>query len=265
MKIGIFDSGLGGLMIMKAIAKKLPDYDLVYLGDTKRVPYGNRSQEVVYEFAKQGVEFLFKKNCQLIILACNTASTQALRRLQREYLPKHYPNRRILGVIVPTVEEAIAKQYSKVGVLATTTTVNSNSIPKQFRKYKSGVKVYQQSAPLLAALVENEGLKWVDPILKNYLKPLLKNRVNVIMLCCTHYGMLKRKIEAMVGLRVSVLSQNDIIPIKLKLYLKKHFEIDKLLSKNSSRQIFVTDMTPYYKKLAGQWFEESAKLKLIKL
>ena len=126
MKIGIFDSGLGGLLIAKAIRKTMPLYDYVYLGDTKRVPYGNRSHETVSEFTKEGVEYLFKKeNCALVILACNTASARALRKIQQQYLPKNFPQRRVLGVIIPIAEEV--KGFRKIGVLATEGTVNSKS------------------------------------------------------------------------------------------------------------------------------------------
>ena len=113
MKIGIFDSGLGGLFVLKAIVRELPRYDYVYLGDTQRVPYGNRSQETVYAFLEEAVAYLFGKDCQLIIVACNTASAEALRRIQQHYLPAHYPKRRVLGVIIPTVEEALKKRRLK--------------------------------------------------------------------------------------------------------------------------------------------------------
>ena len=108
MKIGLFDSGLGGLIVTHSLIRDLPAYDYVYLGDTARVPYGNRSQEVIYEFTKNGVEYLFEYGCQLVVLACNTASAEALRKLQQEYLPLHYPERRVLGVLIPGAEEAIA-------------------------------------------------------------------------------------------------------------------------------------------------------------
>lgn len=133
MKIGIFDSGLGGLFVLRSIQRVLPQYDYVYLGDTKRVPYGGRSQETIYRFTKQAVEYLFRRGCIVIILACNTASARALRKLQREYLPKYYPNRRVLGVIIPTVEAALKHSSKTVGVLATESTVESGAYIREIK------------------------------------------------------------------------------------------------------------------------------------
>ena len=148
MKIGIFDSGLGGLIVAKAIHKLMPEYDYVYLGDTKRVPYGNRSEETIFEFTKEGVDYLFRKeNCAIIIIACNTASARALRKLQKEYLPKNFPDRKILGVLIPAAEECV--KFKKVGILATRGTVNSNTFPKEIRKLNKKIKVFQNSAPML--------------------------------------------------------------------------------------------------------------------
>ena len=127
MNIGTFDSGLGGLVITRALIEAMPEYNFCYLGDTARVPYGNRSKETVYNYTKNCIDYLFKKkNCKLIIIACNTATFAALRRLQQEYLPQNFPDRRILGVIVPTIEEIINKNYSSVGLLATQGTVSSD-------------------------------------------------------------------------------------------------------------------------------------------
>src|SRR5437016_1812863 len=123
MKIGVFDSGVGGLIILKSIVQRLPEYDYVYLGDTKHVPYGPRSQDEIYRLTRRAVEFLFENDCQLIIIACNTSSSRALRKLQRQYLPKHYPDRRILGVIVPTIETAA--RHNRIGLIATKATVSS--------------------------------------------------------------------------------------------------------------------------------------------
>src|SRR4030043_1279747 len=127
MKIGVFDSGLGGLIILKEIIKKLPQYDYIYLGDNARTPFGNRSQEIIYKFTEQAVDFLFKQDCELIIIACNTASAKALRQLQQEWLPQNYPDRRVLGVIRPVVEKAIEVAKKKIGVIGTKGTVNSQA------------------------------------------------------------------------------------------------------------------------------------------
>lgn len=266
MKIGIFDSGLGGLFILRSIVKKLPEYDYIYLGDTKRLPYGNRSQKTIYEFTKMAVEYLFKNNCQLIILVCNSASSQALRKIQKTYLPEHFPKRRVLGVIVPTVE-AINQdnKIKRVGILATLNTVDSRVYLKEIKKINPGIKIFQQAAPLLVPLVENKGIKWSEPILKHYLKPLLKRKVDAIVLGCTHYPILKNKIRKIVGKGIKIISQDDLIPEKLADYLKRHPETKKKLEKKHQRLFLVTDITSHFKKTAKKWFGKDIQLKLTNL
>jgi glutamate racemase len=266
MKIGIFDSGIGGLLVTRAIVKKLPQYDYIYLGDTHRVPYGNRSEEAIYQFTREGIEYLFKKNCQLIIVACNTASARALRRIQQDYLPKNYPDRRVLGVIIPTVEylaEYIDTKRIRVGVLATLATVKSKAFPKELKKISPQVRVFQQPAPLLVPLIENNGLKRINPILKEYVQQLLKNRVKAIILGCTHYSLLKGSLRKMFGQKVKIVSQDEIVPAKLKNYLQRHPEIENKLSKKNKRAFLVTDLTSQVDKLAKQWFGKNIKLKKV--
>ncbi|MFC1790375.1 glutamate racemase, partial [Patescibacteria group bacterium] len=196
--VGVFDSGFGGLEIFREIVKKLPDYDYLYLADTARAPYGTRSQEVIYNFTLQAVDFLFKQGCPLVILACNTASSKALRKIQQEYLPQKYPERRVLGVLIPACEEAVEKtSNNKVGVLATEGTVSSKAFVKELKKIKPEVEVSQQAAPLLVSIVESgehEG-EIADLALKNYLEPLLGKEIDTLILGCTHYGILRDKIK----------------------------------------------------------------------
>ena len=173
MRIGIFDSGLGGLIILRDIIKKLPQYDYVYLGDNARTPYGNRSQEVIYKFTEQAVEFLFKQDCELIIIACNTASAKALRKIQQDWLPKNYPNRRVLGVIRPVVEEGVKVAKKKIGVIGTKGTIASEAYIKEIQKLLPKVdppraenpqlEVIQKATPLLVSLIE-EGWQKDSPI-----------------------------------------------------------------------------------------------------
>ncbi len=278
MKIGVFDSGLGGLFIMRALARELPQYDYVYLGDTQRVPYGNRSPETVHRFLEEAVGYLFRvKNCGLIIVACNTASAEALRKIQRQYLPRHYPTRRVLGVIIPTVEEALAQHHflkengagradphvKRLGVLATAGTVRSGTYVREARKLNPRVKVFQNAAPLLVPLVENDGLRWAGPIVHAYLAPLTRKKVEKIVLGCTHYPALKKMIQKIAG--VPVISQDELIPRKLKDYLRRHPEIDSQLGKKRKRELLVTDITPAYVRLSRKWFGKAAKLKRVAL
>jgi len=172
MKIGIFDSGLGGLFLTKAITDAVPEYDYVYLGDTKNLPYGNRSKDDVYDLTKNAVDYLFKNDCELIILACNTASALALRRLQQEYLPTHYPDRKILGVLVPMAEAAAERRPSKIGVLGTLGTVNSRAFINEIQKIHPEAEVIQSAAPLLVPIIENDEMESAGPVLHEYLDPL---------------------------------------------------------------------------------------------
>jgi glutamate racemase len=262
MNIGVFDSGLGGLIVTRELVKSLPEYDFVYLGDTKRVPYGNRSEETIYEFTRSAVEHLFtKKKCSLIIVACNTASARALRRVQREYLAKYFPNRRVLGVIIPTAEELNGAK--KIGVLATAATVRSGAFVREIKKVNRKAEVFQNPAPLLVPLIEQNALKHSKPFLEEYLKPLLKKKIDTLVLGCTHYPILKNQIKKAVGQNVKVISQADIIPKKLKDYLRRHSEIERKLSKNSKIELLVTDKTEHYESLAKSWFGKKAVLKKV--
>jgi len=262
MKIGVFDSGLGGLILLRAIVKKLPQYDYIYLGDTQRVPYGNRSQAAIYEFTKQAVDFLFKKNCQLIVFACNTASAVALRRIQREYLPKDYPKRRVLGVIIPTAEAAA--KFKRVGVLATESTVNSGAFTRELKKLNKEIRIWEQAAALLVPLVENDALKWAEPILGGYLSPLLARDVEAIVLGCTHYPLLKKLVRRLAK-GAKVISQDEIVPGKLASYLGHHSEIARRLSRHRKRELYVTDLTENIQQKARKWLGASIKLHLVRL
>ena len=266
--IGVFDSGFGGLDILKAITKKLSEYNYIYLGDTARTPYGTRSKEVIYEFTTQAVDFLFKNNCEIIILACNTASSDALKKIQQEYLPKHYPGKKVLGVLIPTAEEAIKKTLNKkIGVIATERTVNSNSFKKELLKLNPKVKVYQNACPLLVPIVETgeQNSNFTEVIIDKYLKPLIKKDIDTLILGCTHYGILERKIKKVVGNKILVLSEAKIIPKKLEIYLKNHPEIKKILSKKRKIIFYTTALTDKFILLGSKFFGKKIIAKKISL
>lgn len=264
MKIGIFDSGLGGLIITRAIRKLMPEYDYVYLGDTKRVPYGNRSHETVFEFTKEAVDYLFQKeNCAIIIIACNTSSARALKRIQQEYLPKNFPNRRVLGVLIPTAEES--STYKKIGILGTSGTVNSNAFPIEIKKLNKNAKVFQNSAPMLVSLAEEGETKLVGQFIVKYLKSLLSKGVGAVVLGCTHYPIFKVEFKKVLPRRVKLISQDEIIPKKLKDYFMRHLEITEKLSKNKTAKILVTDITKNVEKLSKKWFGSDTKPKLVEI
>lgn len=266
--IGVFDSGFGGLDILRGIVKELPQYDYIYLGDTARTPYGTRSQEVIYEFTRQAVEFLFQKNCGLIILACNTASSEALRKLQQEYLPKHYPDRKILGVLIPATEDAIQKtRNKKIGILATESTVESGAFERELIKLDADVRICQKACPLLVPLVEagEQDSPAAGLILEDYLKPVLEFGVDTIILGCTHYGIFKARIQKITGPNVEIVSEPEITAVKLQDYLERHPEIERKLNKNFKKEFYSTDLTLKFQKLGSEFFGEDVKAERVNL
>lgn len=271
MKIGVFDSGFGGLNILKNITEILPEYDYIYLGDSARTPYGSRSQEVIYDYTEQAVNYLFQKNCQLIILACNTASTEALPKIQQQYLPQNYPTRRVLGVIVPTVEEAVRQtSNNSLGLIATESTVNSNSFFREIQKIDPQTKLFSKACPLLVPLVESgeDSSEILKPILHKYLKPILVEGVDSLILGCTHYGLLEKEIQKVISelnFQTQIISEGKIVAEKLADYLLRHPEIETQLSKNKKRDFFTTDLTEKFQILGSRFFGSEIKIQKIKL
>ncbi len=261
MKIGVFDSGLGGLLIAHSLIQALPEYDYLYLGDTARVPYGNRSQETIYEFTRQAIDYLFHHGCSLIIVACNTASAEALRRIQQEYLPKQYPDRKVLGVLVPAVEAAIAASHNyHIGVLATRSAVDSKAFNREIAKRAPEMSVSAAAAPLLVPLVENGGTQWAEPILTAYLVPLKAKGIDTLILGCTHYPYLKHQIAAIMGPGVKLIGQDEVVPPKLAEYLHRHPDVNRKLSRNGRYEFHVTDLTPDAQRLAADLFGQPITL-----
>ena len=266
MKIGIFDSGLGGLVIAKSIFKKLPEYDYVYLGDTKRLPYGNKTSIQVYKYTSDAVKYLFEHDCQLVILACNTTSALALRKIQREFLTRYYPNRRVLGVVIPTLEEADKNHKRKIiGVIGTSATIRSHIYKKELIKIDSKAKIFELATPKLVPMIEQNALQKAENALKLYLKPFQKQGIEVLVLGCTHYPILRRQIKKLMGKNVKVVSQTDFLPNKLGGYLKRHPEIDSKLSKNRKRSFLVTDYNSKFGEVAKRLFGKKLKFKVVSL
>jgi glutamate racemase len=264
MKIGIFDSGLGGLFILRKLKQDLPKYDYVFLGDTKNLPYGNKSQTEIYKLGVKAVEDLFKQDCALVIVACNTVSAQALRKIQRVWLPKSkYKDRKVLGVIRPTAEAA-SELSGKVGLIGTLRTIKSSSYSRELKNINPRVQLISVATPLLVPMIEAGNLDKVDEILKHYLKPLQKQKINALILGCTHYCVLNSKAEKILGPRVKVISQDKLLPRKLKSYLTKHSEIERKLSKNGKLTLLVTKASPLYSRMLKDWFGEEYKLKVVK-
>ncbi|MBN1200125.1 MAG: glutamate racemase [Bacteroidales bacterium] len=236
--IGVFDSGYGGLTVLKELIKAIPACDFLYLGDNARTPYGTRSFRVVYEYTLQAVRYLFDQGCPLVIIACNTASAKALRNIQQLDLPHIAPDRRVLGVIRPSVEKvAEMTRNGHVGVLGTPGTVLSGSYPIELGKWSDGkvVSTVQEACPLWVPLVENneidsEGAEFFVKKNINHLLAKDKN-LDTIILGCTHYPLLIRQIRKFVPPEIRILEQGEIVAEKLAGYLERHPEIEKRISK----------------------------------
>lgn len=279
LKIGFFDSGLGGLTIFKEVVKALPKYSYIYLGDNSRAPYGGRSQEIIYQFTTEGIRELFKRNVQLVILACNTSSS-VLRKIQQEFLPRASLGKRVLGIIIPTAEEVANPHAKNIGILATEATVNSLVFPKEINKIYPKTKVYQQACPLLVPMIEAGEIKWkgLDLIIQKYLKELFKKskKIDTIILACTHYPIiknkflrnlhfLKNKIKKYLPKNIRVISQGKIVAKKLKDYLKRHPEIEEKLSKTKERIFLTTENSKRIRNLAKLFYGQPIKLEVINL
>lgn len=268
--IGIFDSGYGGLTVLKEILKQLPAYDYLYLGDNARTPYGSRSFQTIYEYTLECVEYLFARGCPLIILACNTASAKALRTIQQTDLPKIDPEKRVLGVIRPTAE--VIGNYTNtgnIGVLGTSGTINSESYLLEIRKQYPNIVVYQQECPMWVPLVEygesdDEG---ADYFVKKYLGQLFAqcSEVDTILLACTHYPLLIKKIKAHIPEKITVLNQGNIVAESLADYLKRHPELATKCTKNGAIKFLTTDTTTNFDRHSVTFFGKEIKSDFVHL
>lgn len=268
--IGIFDSGIGGLTVMKEIVRELPQYDYLYLGDNARSPYGTRSFESIYEYTLECVEYLFSKNCHLVILACNTASAKALRNIQQKDLPEIDPERRVLGVIRPTAE--VIGNYSEighVGILGTSGTVNSSSYVMEIEKQSPELVVWQEACPMWVPLVENGEFNkpGADYFVKQHINNILakSDKIDTLLLACTHYPLLIDKIREYTPEHITVLSQGEIVAESLADYLQRHPEMDEKCSKGGTRRFLTTDSTENFDANAADFFGESVRSEHIHL
>ena len=254
--IGIFDSGYGGLTILDKIRKRLPEYDYLYLGDNARTPYGNRSFEVVYEFTLQAVQWLFKQNCHLVIIACNTASAKALRTIQQKDLPRIDPQRRVLGVIRPTVENIGQITHTRhVGILGTPGTISSGSYPIEIEKLYPDLVVESEACPMWVPLVENNehDKPGADYFVQRHINTILAKdtHIDTIILACTHYPLLKKKIRSFLPESIRLLSQGKLIAKSLDNYLYRHPEIEIQCSKNATCRFYTTESEEKFATMAS--------------
>lgn len=270
--IGVFDSGYGGLTVLKELVKTLPGYDFLYLGDNARTPYGTRSFDVVYEYTLQAVKYLFSKNCPLIIIACNTASAKALRNIQQLDLPKIAPDRRVLGVIRPSVEKvAEITENGHVGVLGTVGTVVSDSYPIELEKWSGGhVKsTVQEACPMWVPIVENNeiGTEGADYFIKKNIQQIFQkdNELDTLILGCTHYPLLIESISKFVPEKVNILLQGEIVAEKLADYLQRHPEMENRLTKQGTIQYLTTESVDNFEGKAALFMGHAVKAEHVHL
>ncbi len=269
--IGVFDSGYGGLTVLKELVSYLPQYDFVYLGDNARTPYGTRSFDVVYEYTLEAVKKLFDMGCHLVVLACNTASAKALRSIQQNDLPQIAPDRRVLGVIRPSVEVAGDLTCNgHVGVLATSGTVASQSYPIELEKWSEGKvkQTTQQACPMWVPIVENDeiGSVGADYFIEKNINQLFMQdpEIDSLILGCTHYPLLVESIRKFLPKPdIKVIEQGKIVSEKLIDYLNRHPEIEQNCSKGSSIRYFTTEQVELFEARAKQFMGQAVKAQKI--
>lgn len=269
-RIGFFDSGYGGLTILKEVVAKMPEYDYVYLGDNARAPYGSRSFETVYEYTLECVKKLFEMDCELVILACNTASAKALRSIQQKDLPTLAPHKRVLGVIRPTTE--IISSYTKtdkVGVLATSGTVSSQSYVIEINKFSPEVEVFQEACPMWVPLIENNEInnEGADYFFKKHIHNLLSKsaEIDTILLGCTHYPLIIDKIKSLVPKHINIIAQGELLANSLADYLIRHPQIENKLNKNQEVNFFTTDSPTIFDLHAAAFYGKQIESQHLKL
>ncbi len=268
--IGVFDSGYGGLTVLKALTTALPAYDYLYLGDNARVPYGTRSFETVYQYTWECVQVLFSMGCPLVILACNTASAKALRSIQQEKLPLYAPDRRVLGVIRPTTEEVGKLSKSRhVGILGTPGTISSNSYPIEIEKFFPDITVSQEACPLWVPLVENnehlsEGATY---FIKQHLNALQQRDPNIdtVVLGCTHYPLLLPALQKLAPAHWQFVAQGELVAEKLSDYLQRHPTMQSRLSTKGERRFLTTDNAAAFAEKAALFYGEPVQADKIEL
>lgn len=255
--IGIFDSGIGGLTVVRSLMEHLPGYDIVYFGDTARTPYGTKSPETVVRYALENIDFLLSKGSKIIVMACNTASSVAAESVNDQFdLP-------IFEVITPAVEITVKRsKHLRIGVIGTRATVNSGVYEKKIKALSPEAKVYSTACPLLVPLVEEGWVKKPETamIIKKYLHPLKVRQIDTLILGCTHYPLLKDKIQRKIGKKVDVIDSSKAVAKKVKAFLDTHAEVDRQLVKKGNFRLFVSDVTDQFQKTARMTLKRNVVL-----
>lgn len=238
MTIGFFDSGIGGFHVMERVMQHMPHYSYVFYGDTKHLPYGDKKEEQIYQLTRNAVWYLFSAhNAQVVVLACNTASAQTLRRLQDEFLVTRYPGRRVLGVIIPTIETVVQAGYKKPLLIGTTRTIESGKYERELEKKDPTITLSKEATPHLVPLIEAGRHEEALDSLKELFDMHIAYGGDAVILGCTHYSLLTPALRKRYGDVLQFVSQEEIIPDKLQEYLVRHPEIETLLSKKGEREV----------------------------
>ncbi|MGN0919361.1 MAG: glutamate racemase [Alphaproteobacteria bacterium] len=253
MKIGVFDSGLGGLVVAKSLMTALPEYDYVYYGDTAHVPYGDKTSGQILAYTLDAMHFLINQKCRLIIIACNTATAITLRYLQKRFCPKEAPDVKILGVIIPTVEEALLKGEKTIGVVGTLATIHSDIYGVELRKIAPQVQVISLATPHLVPAIEANDFVAAEQAITEYAQAF--QNVPALILGCTHYPLVKNLFQRALP-QTRIIAQDELMGQKLKAYLARHSEIEMCLSHGKTRQFFVSSLSPAYLQVAQKLFPE---------
>ncbi len=259
--IGIFDSGIGGLTVVRSLMERLPGYDIIYFGDTARTPYGSKSPETVVKYALENTDFLLSKGAKIIVIACNTASSVASETVANKFeIP-------IFEVITPAAEISIKiSRKFRIGIIGTRATVESGIYKKKIEALNPEARVFSSACPLLVPLVEEGWLKKPETvmIIKKYLHPLKVRQIDTLILGCTHYPLLKDKIKRKIGKKVTVIDSSKAVAKKVKNFLDTHAEVDNILTKNGEFRLFVSDITDQFEKMAKFTLKRNVRLEHVK-
>lgn len=266
--LGFFDSGFGGLSVVREVRNRLPKHSLVYLGDNARTPYGGLSPETIYRYTMEGVIELFHRRADLVVLACNTSSSVALRRIQQQHLAVHHPKKRVLGIVIPTAEEVSRLSATKViGVLATNVTVNSYAYPQELHKIDPAVTVIQQACPKLVPMIEAGDLEHIDGEVRTYMDQLLEQdeRIDTVLLGCTHYALIESTIREIAPAKIRVVSQGTIVAEKLEDYLNRHPEFAVSMDLSAAATFLTTRFSEHTKTLATRFYGAPIEVNTIEI
>ncbi len=260
--IGIFDSGVGGMTVARAVEKLLPDYRFAYFGDRARTPYGSKSPETIISYARENTEFLLAQGAKIIIIACNSAASVASEILREEFSVP------IFEVISPAVTKAVATTTSgRIGVIGTRATIKSGIYESKIKDREADYKVFSAACPLLVPLVEEGWLnrRETKMILRRYLHPLKLKQVDTFVLGCTHYPLLKKLIQPRIGKRVNIIDSSEEVAQSLRLFLQSHPEIEQSLSREGGNQYHVSDVTDAALETAKRVFGRKIELEKVRI